>query len=194
MEKFAKFVRIITVAPVMALLLCLLLYFSVVNCFDISYLLYICIALLCIVPALAYPIERLWHPYQKAHENLSSRMAERELAIKLSVVCYGLLTLIIFCVSDSIILKQMVLTFFLSVILMFLISKIFKINPSGHLCGVVGPTVFLAYTISPYFLLAFILIGITIWSSLKLKRHTPLEVVVGALIPIISFIIAIIVV
>ena len=194
MEKLAKFIRIITVAPIMALGLVLVLYFSTVDCFDINYILYLCIALLSIGPSLAYVIERTWHPYQKIKPELSSRDAERELAIKLSIVCYSVLTLIVFTTSQSTLLKQMVLTFFLSVMILYLISKIFAVKPSGHLCGVVGPILFLAYAISPYFLFAFVLIVITTWSSLKLKRHTILEVVLGALIPAISFALAILVV
>ena len=158
MEKFAKFIRVITVSPVMALVLCLLLYFGVVNCFFQSYMLYVCIALLCVGPMLAYPIERIWHPYQKKHAYLSSRQAERELAVYLSIVCYSILVIITFVTYQSAMLKQMVLTFFFSVTLLYLLSVMFKINPSGHLCGVVGPTLFLAYSISPYFLFLFVVL------------------------------------
>lgn len=194
MEKFAKIIRIITVAPVMSLILCLLLYFNVENCFDLNCLLYVCIALLSIGTSLAYLIERIWHPYQKYHPYLSARMAERELAVKFSFVCYGVLFIIIFCTSQSVLLKQMVLTFFLSVSCLFLFSNISNVNPSGHLCGVVGPVLFLSYAISLYFLFALLLVMFTTWSSLKLKRHTILEVCLGAIIPLVSFIISITVV
>ena len=75
-----------------------------------------------------------------------------------------------------------------------LIFMLLKINTSGHACGFIGPVVFLSYSISVWFLLALPLLYFVIWSSLKLKRYTLFELISGCLIPVVSFLLAILII
>lgn len=191
MEKFFKIIRIITVSPFMALMLCLLLYFCVPASFQNVGMLILTICLLSVVPALAYPAEKIFGLQRKLDKNSDLRQAQRKMAICFSVISYSCLALLVFLTNSSPILKEMTLTYLFSGALIFVFSIIFNINASGHVCGVVGPIAFLSYSISFYFLfLSFLLIFVVI-SSLKLKRHSICELIIGGIIPIISFLITI---
>ena len=90
-------------------------------------------------------------------------------------------------------LKEMTLTYLFSGSFM-LIFMLLKINTSAHACSFIGPVVFLSYSISIWFLLALPLLYFVIWSSLKLKRHTLFELISGCLIPVVSFLLAILII
>ena len=81
MEKFFKIIRIITVSPFMALLLCLLLYFCVPASFQNAGMLSLTICLLSVVPALAYPAEKIFGLQRKLDKNSDLRQAQRKMAI-----------------------------------------------------------------------------------------------------------------
>lgn len=193
MEKFAKLIRIITVAPIMAFLLCTCLLFSDLQAFIHLYTYFLCLVFLCVVPALSYPIENKFHIYKRIHKDLSDREAERKFAIIFSLFSYIALTLLIYVLNESIVVKAMVLTYLFSGLFIFIFSIIVNINPSGHMCGVMGPIAFLGYWCSWWFLLLLLVLFVTIWSSLKLKRHTVFQLVVGAVVPVVSFILAILI-
>lgn len=194
MKKFSKLIRILTVSPLMAMALSLLLYFCVLDSFSGVWMLIVCIFCLSVFPTLAYLIENKFHIYKKFHENYSPRECERFLAIYFSLISYFVLTLVTFVTNQPTILKEMVLTYLFSVILIFIFSVVLKINASGHMCGVVGPIIFLSYSISLYFLISSIVLILIVYSSLKLKRHTPLELFMGTIIPIISFVFSILII
>lgn len=191
MEKTAKIVRIITVAPIMALLLCSLLYIYGNN-FSNYFIYLLCILCLALLPAFSYPIERKFKLYQKVHPNLSLRQSERNLAINLSVFSYSIISIIVSLSNQNLIIKEMILTYLISGIFMWLFTFALKINASGHMCGFIGPTIFLAYSITPWFLLLLIFSLPIIWSSLKLKRHSLKELFIGSLIPVLSFLFSLI--
>jgi membrane-associated phospholipid phosphatase len=61
-----------------------------------------------------------------------------------------------------------------------LITPYWKI--SVHSCGVIGPSVGLAVAFWPVGLVYFLLLPPIIWSRYVLKKHTPLQLVMGALV------------
>ena len=193
MKKVAKVTRVIMVAPIMALILCTLLLIIKKESFCNIYMYFICLLCLGIIPSLSYVVEKRFHICSKANPNLSNRDSERRLAIYMSEFSYALLTIIVFITKQSDLLKEMTLTYLFSGLFM-LIFMLLKINTSGHTCGFIGPVVFLSYSISIWFLLALPLLYFVIWSSLKLKRHTLFELISGCLIPVVSFLLAILII
>lgn len=187
MKKFAAVLRVITIPPIMALLLLAILLFKQ----QINILTFIILLLfLAIFPSLSYLIEKTFKIYKKISKEENDRVCYRNLAIIMSLISYTIIFILVLFNNYSILVKQLVSTYFLSGILMFISTFAFKIKASGHMCGFSGPVTFLSVTISYYFLLLYLLIILVIWSSLKLKRHTIIEIILGFLIPIISFLIS----
>lgn len=190
MKKMAKFVRVITVAPIMALLLITVVFVKTGDDFEWIYYMGAVLGL-CIIPSLSYPLEKFGRFYGKSHQNLSERDAMRELSIYTSVIGYTLYTIFVMAFNQPPLVKQMALTYMFSGLLMFLMSIIFKIKASGHACGFIGPVVFLCCKVSWWYALFFPVFIFVVWSSLKLKRHTVMDIFYGAIIPIISFVFAV---
>ena len=193
MNKLAKVIRVLTISPIMALMLCLVLNFTISESFSSVLFLLITIFCLSIFPVLAYPVERKFHILNKLNGSLTIRAAERKLAIIFSCISYLVIFLLSLIVNEPIVIKQLTLTYLISGLLIFISSFIFKVEASGHMCGIVGPIVFLCAKVSLWFLLILVPLTFVIWSSLKLKRHTILELSLGSIIPIIGFIIALLV-
>ena len=63
---------------------------------------------------------------------------------------------------------------------MMLITFFWKI--SVHSCGVVGPSMALSVGFWPYGLLYFLLLPPVIWSRYVLRKHTPLQLAMGAIV------------
>ncbi|MHA1595721.1 MAG: hypothetical protein ACTSXJ_09920 [Candidatus Baldrarchaeia archaeon] len=65
---------------------------------------------------------------------------------------------------------------------MFLVN--FKIKASAHVAGIVGPSVVMSFLYGVYGLLLLMFLPPCVWARLALRRHTPLEMLVGALVSI----------
>lgn len=189
MNKLAKIVRIITVAPIMALVLCSVLL-ARGDAYNGIYMYFVCLFCLGVLPALSYVIEAKTHFVAKRHPEMSSRECMRRLAIYMSNLGYIALTVVVYVTHQPALLKEMALTYLFSGMLIYIFSIILNIDASGHSCGFIGPVAFLAYNVSWWFLFLLPLFFILAWSSLKLKRHTPFQVVLGAVIPVLSFVLA----
>ena len=62
----------------------------------------------------------------------------------------------------------------------FLITPFWKI--SIHSCGVIGPSMALTMAFWPFGLVYFLLLPPVIWSRYVLQKHTPLQLVMGAVV------------
>ena len=152
MNKLAKIVRIITVAPIMALVLCSVLL-ARGDAYNALYMYFVCLFCLCVLPALSYVLESKTHIVAKRHPEMSSRECMRRLAIYMSNLGYVALTVVVYATRQPSLLKEMALTYLFSGILIYIFSIILNIDASGHSCGFIGPVVFLAYNVSWWFLL-----------------------------------------
>ncbi|MDD2258521.1 MAG: hypothetical protein PHU02_02295 [Bacilli bacterium] len=187
MKKVAKFIRVMTVAPFLALTLILILHFTK-KAFSDGFV-YLALFTLVLLPILAYPIQRKFHIIKG-----DMRASERKLAIIFSVFGYllGFVISIIFKVSSLD--KIVYLTYLLSGLGIFFFTFVCHINASGHMCGVAGPIAVLIYVFGLWYSLLTLFLIIVIWSSLILKRHKIHELTIGSFIPIIALILAIIII
>ena len=78
------------------------------------------------------------------------------------------------------------MTYLISGLLIALFNKVLKIRASGHACGVAGPVALLGCTMGWYAVFGLPLIAIVFAASLKMKRHTFSELVIGSLIAVFS--------
>lgn len=182
----AKAVRIITVPPVMAAALVLLLHGK---CGAFSGMgLWTALSGLAVLPLLSYGI---WFivPALRA----KGRKSQRTAAVICS--CTGYLLSSVYCLINGpdAIGTVAVLTYLFSGLMTAFLSYVCKLKSSGHACGLSGPVMMAAVRVHPLFLTGYLLLIPVIWSSLKLKRHTWTELLCGAAIPVsIQFILVLI--
>jgi len=188
MKKFAKVIRIITVAPILAFTLINILYFLVPGSFNgiLDYL--IAIFTLVIMPILAYPVQRKFRIIKG-----DPRTSERQLAIVFSVIGYSIGIVAALMLNVPYIEKLIYSTYLISGVSIAILSAVFKVEASGHMCGVSGPIAILIYLFGIEFLFLLLFPVAVIWSSLVLKRHTVPQLLLGASIPIMTFLILIVI-
>lgn len=181
--KAAKFIRILTVPPIMAGALILILALRRGQIFRGPADILLAVICLMVLPVLAYPLQ----PFIPGFRD-KGRKGQRNLAFVCTIIGYtaGVIIGCIFHVSAAL---QFVLNvYLLSVVLLTFFNKVLHIKASGHACSVAGPLVMLIYQIGPVMILPCVLIGGgVVWSSLVLKRHTLSELGFGALTSVLSF-------
>lgn len=187
-NKLAKAIRIISVSPIMATTMLLLLFFLVPNFFSKTLDLILAILFLAILPVLAYPI-CFFIPALKA----KGRTFERNLAIVFSMLGYVFGIVYCYAFGDTPFELTIYLTYLFTGLLIALFSFVFKYKASGHASGVSGPIVALSYFVSPWILFGYLFFLAVLWSSLQLKRHTIMQFLIGGVLPALSFGLALII-
>ena len=176
----AKWIRTLTVPPIMAIILSTVLYLALgTTAFANGVHFFEAIFTLGIMPTLAYPLCRLIPVFKK-----KGRKFERNLAIIFSVAGYISGTLLICLTGGTQISKILFFTYLISGLLTALLSFVFKFKTSGHTCGVSGPIAMLVYCFGPVYLVLYLMLIPIFVSSLKLKRHTVIQLIAGCLVPI----------
>jgi len=188
MKKIAKIIRIVTVAPILALMLINILYFWVPGSFNgiLDYL--IAIFTLVIMPILAYPVQKKFKIIKG-----DPRTSERQLAIVFSVIGYSIGIVAALMLNVPYVEKLIYSTYLISGVSIAILSAVFKVEASGHMCGVSGPIAILIFLFGIEFMFLLLFPIAVIWSSLVLKRHTFPQLMLGATIPVFTFLILIII-
>ena len=182
-EKTAKVVRIITVPPVLACILFVVLAARRPDLFLHRADLAMALICLCLIPTLAYPCAPLFPKLGK-----DRRQVQRKLAFIFSFSGYLILDLYGFLSRAGGPLQMVFNTYMLSVLLLILFNKGLKMRASGHACSATSPLVFIIYFVGTGWILPCLLIGaLIVWSSLTLKRHTVLDLSLGCLVCLVSF-------
>ena len=182
-DKFAKAIRILTTAPVFALLLCTLLYFLMDGAFASLRHYLMAVFFLSILPVLAYPVSAIIPPLRR-----KGRDGQRDLAIVFSVVGYVGGFLYALLGGGTGFEKVLFGTYLISGISLA-ICTCMHYKASGHACGCSGPVAMLSVFVCPWFLFGYLLLTPVIWSSVKLKRHTASQLLVGSVIPVLAMLI-----
>ena len=176
----AKWIRTLTVPPVMAVILSTVLYIALGTKAFASWVHYFeAVFTLGILPTLAYPLCRLIPVFKK-----KGRKFERNLAIIFAVAGYISGTLLICLTGGTQISIMLFFTYLISGLITALLSFVFKFKASGHTCGVSGPIAVIVYCFGPVYLLLYVLLVPIFVSSLKLERHTLTQLIAGCLVPI----------
>jgi len=179
MEKVFKIIRKITIPPVFAAALLIVVYITHTNYFGSIWHLFGALLFLSVLPTLAYPLQRFFKKYKDR-----GREGQRSLAMIFSFAGYLLGTLTAFVFSAPIELKIIYLEYLLCGIGMLLLNKVFKIKASGHACGIVGPVLLLSYfRLYISAIIGAVLIIPVYISSIRTKRHSPAQLICGSIIP-----------
>lgn len=179
MEKLFKLIRRITIPPVFAAALLIIVYVSHTNDFGSVWHLVGALFFLTILPTLAYPLQRFFKQYKDR-----GREGQRSLAMIFSFAGYLLGTIVAFIFSAPIELKIIYLEYLLCGIGMLLLNKAFKVKASGHACGIVGPMLlFIYFGLYIPAIVGTVLVLPVYISSVRTKQHTLPQLIGGSAIP-----------
>lgn len=182
MHKLAKIIRVLTVAPLMALIAFILIWIFNKDVFIDYTNLILTILFIVAFPLFSYVLQ----PFIPQFKN-EGRKGQRKLAIIMSVIGYvlGLALALILNLSEGT--KMIFICYVMAGTLIFVFSKFTPIKASGHACGVAGPIVYLSYFLGPWSLFGLLILVLVYWCSLYMKRHTFRDLIFGTLIPFIAF-------
>jgi hypothetical protein len=182
-EKIAKVVRVLSVPPVMALTLILIVYFTKPGVFANVAELLVTVFFLSVVPVLAYPFSYLVPSLKNR-----GREGQRSFAFLLTAVSYPLLVLYTVIAGTGDDFSLIAYTYLLSLVVLLLMNKGIGLKASGHACSVTGPIVLICYFIGMKgILFGLALYALIFWASLVTKGHTAKELIWGALASILAF-------
>lgn len=177
----AKAIRVLTLAPVMALATLVTLYVFDPTMFGKLYLFILSIVFLCVLPLLAYPFQPIIPPFKH-----KGREGQRTLAMIFALCGY-----VLGCITNLFLHAPMMLWFIyliylLSGVVIVLLNKAFKLRASAHACGIAGPTALLMYFGIPLAVIPGVILYVcALWASIKMKRHTWQQFVGGAIVPLV---------
>lgn len=177
-EKLAKALRVLTTPPFFAFALCTIAHFEAVDAFASPLRYWLNVFFLTLLPLLSYPVYVMVPALRK-----KGRDMERSLALVFSLVGYA--AGFLFSHWGGTKFERIVLDTYLFSGISLAVCTLLHFKASGHTCGCSGPIVALSLFVSPWFLLGYGLLTPVVWSSLKLKRHTAMQLLVGALIPVV---------
>ena len=182
-EKIAKVIRVLTTPPIFAALLCTLLYGLLSGSFASGVHYVLALVFLTALPLLAYPVAALIPALRR-----KGRDGQRNLALVFSVLGYigGFVMAIGF--GGAAVEKVMFGTYLFSGVSLA-VCTLLHLKASGHTCGCSGPIAALSIFINPWFLVGYVLLTPIIWSSIRLKRHTALQLLAGCVIPVLAMLI-----
>ena len=179
MENGFKIIRRITVPPVFAAALLLIVYMTHTDYIGgIGHLLG-GLFLLVVLPTLAYPLQKYIPKYKDR-----GREGQRSLAMLFSFAGYLLGTTAAFVFSAPVELKLIYIEYLLCGIGMLVLNRVFHIKASGHACGSVGPVIMLVYfgLYLPAIIGAMLVLPVYV-SSIRTGQHTMPQLFGGSTIP-----------
>lgn len=179
-KKITKLIRIITLAPVMALATLVTLFIKDASLFGGVHNFVLAVTFLGVLPLLAYPLQPII-----PHFKDKGREGQRTLAMIFAVCGYILGCIMGLIVSATPTLWFIYLEYLISGALIMVFNKVLGLRASAHACGVIGPAVMLAYFGVPWALIPGIaLYALAFWASVKMERHTASQFIGGAIIPV----------
>ncbi len=176
-DGLARLIRILSVPPVMAVVMVLLVRLLRPTLFRSPTDLWLSLLFLAAVPVLAYPVSWLV-PAVRAR----GRDGQRTLAFVFAFIGYvcGVVYALFFRRVSG--LLMLFLIYFFSALVLTVFNKALHIRASGHASSVTGPIGFLCAAVGGWFcLLGAFLFGVILWASVRIKRHTIPEFLLGSL-------------
>ncbi|MGN0384647.1 MAG: hypothetical protein ACI4EX_02060 [Lachnospiraceae bacterium] len=185
MNKVSFLIRKITIPPVWAILLLLMLYYTHPAYFlSVSQLIWGLI-FLGILPILGYPLQKYIPHFKK-----QGREGQRSLAMLFSVLGYLLGIMITFTTKSALELRIVYLEYMLCGVLMLLFNKAFHLKASGHACGIMGPIMLLIEFRMYLPAIMGLLFSVPVMiASIRTRRHTVPQLIGGCMIAIFSMVI-----
>lgn len=178
MRKLSYIIRVLTVAPMMALAMLLILYFRDPAFLGSTLHFALAVVFLVVFPLLAYPLQRFSPKYKD-----KGREGQRALAFVFAVAGYvlGCLAALILPTPANVLIIYV--SYLLSGVIAIAMNRLLHFKASGHACGIVGPFLLLVYFGSAVGYIGFAVLAAAWAASIYMKRHTHAQLVAGGLIP-----------
>ena len=181
-EKIAKLIRIITIPPVEALVMLLILYELKREEFGTTGNLLMAILFLTVIPICSYPIA------SRKKDKEDHRNNQRKMAFAFNFLSYLAAMAAGYCAGCTGMLQWIFNGYFLAVLVLTIVNKVFKIRASGHACSCTLPYLILSYYFGGYVTVICLILYLTeFWASVELKRHTMKEFFGGTIVAWIIF-------
>lgn len=182
MNKFYKAIRIITVAPVLATLTAIITAIFCENVFPSGWHILYSILFLGVLPLLAYPLQKYIPGFKD-----KGREGQRNLAILFAAIGFTLGCIVSFAFPSSVGIKVIFAEYFTGSMLILIFNKVFHVRLSGHSCGAVAPIVlFTWFELYVPAVITALLAVLVFLASIKMKRHTPAQLLGGSAVPVVS--------
>lgn len=175
-EKVARAISIVTHAPFLAAITFILLSLKA----DDPLLAAECIVISLVTATIA-PVIAVQH-YSVKFGNTDGdvmRREDRTMPLVCGIVCYAVGAILLYLVDAPRIVTVTMLVYVISTVVVILITTRWKI--SIHATGVMGPALAISIAYWPWGLVFFILLPLVAWSRYVRRKHTPLQLVGGAL-------------
>ncbi len=180
MKKGDYIVRVLSLAPLLAAVMLIVLYVSDSSLYSSAWSFAVMLVSLGVFPLSAYPLQRFIPKFKD-----DGRRGQRTLAMIFAVIGYVACTLLLLILGGSCEEYFICLTYLFSGVLMLVINKEFKIHASGHGCGVCGPIPMLlilgSYVAAAIYAVSAIFVC---FASVRSKRHTLPEFLGGGAVSV----------
>lgn len=181
-DEAAKIIRVFTTAPVVSFVLFTVLYFVIPGLATHTEY-FVTVLFYTALPLCAYPLH-LAVPFLRK----KGRHGQRTLAMIMAYAGYLLSLLYGVVAGVSRLLLILYLAYVLSCSILLIIDKLFGFHASGHACGLCGPVAELIYFTGWYSLIwGAALFALVLWSSLRMKRHTVPQFILGGAVSVAVF-------
>lgn len=185
LENGYKVIRVVTVAPVLALIMTIIVAGNCEGIFPFPWHLAYSMFFLGVLPLLAYPFQKYIPGYRD-----KGREGQRNLAIIFAVAGFaaGCVMSFVFPASDG--LRVIFLEYVCGALGVLVFNKGFHIRISGHACGALAPVaLFLYFGLYGAAAAGTVLAVLVFVASIKTKRHTFFQLIGGGLVPLISIVV-----
>lgn len=173
----AKLVRVLSIPPVMVVLLIIALATQRSDVYASIEQVTVSVVCLAAIPALAYPVAAMIPSIRK-----KGRDGQRNLAFGFTAVGY-----VIGCLYSALrpvprLFPFVHLTYLFSLLILVFFNRGLHVKASGHACSLTGPVGFACMFLGPIpIALGFLLYAAVAWASIRAKRHTMTEFLLGTL-------------
>ena len=172
-------VRVLTLPPIVTGLTLVLMY-APAGLLTLRELL-LCEVFLLLVPLAAYPLREIFHIGRNRREG------QRSTALVLSAAGYACGFIWSLLVPCSWLVHILFLSYVVSVAALLALNAGLGLRASGHACSTTAPVFLLTWKLHPLFIIpSLLLIAAVYRSSLKLSRHTLLQLLIGSSISLLA--------
>ena len=178
-EKIAKIISFIGQPPFLSIVPFVSIFIAL--CDDLTNAIICSVA--AVFAAVILPIANIMYfsrRYQNADKLDVEKKEDRMLPLIAGVIGYIVGVALLLLLEAPWLATVLMICYAVVTFAILLITPYWKI--SVHSCGVIGPSVGLAVAFWPVGLVYFLLLPPIIWSRYVLKKHTPLQLVMGALV------------
>ncbi len=116
--------------------------------------------------------------YRKGHIDLNVSEREKRTNFYLIATMSYIICALVFLYFNAMIMFYLLMSFALIALSVMIINFAWKI--STHAAGIAGPITAIAYVFGWQYLILHVFTIVVMWSRLRLKVHTPMQVIVGA--------------